>query len=78
MLTPPSLPQPKRAASSTPSLRSNDFVEFQNAFVRMKNEARQMTENGLEVDWQQTVNPSRKHLFVAKHVDAHLMIAVVV
>jgi hypothetical protein len=56
MLNRPNLPQPKRAASLMPSLRIDDFVEFQkmllrmnrvrNAFLRM-NEARQMTENGL-------------------------------
>jgi hypothetical protein len=36
ILTQPSLPEPKRAALLTPSLRIGDFVElFQNMFLRM-------------------------------------------
>jgi hypothetical protein len=44
-----SLPQPNKATLLTTSQRIDDFVEFQNTFLRM-NEARQMiTENELKV-----------------------------
>jgi hypothetical protein len=56
----PSLPHLTKGASWMPTLRIDNFVEFQTMFLMRMNEARQMIENELATDYQTAEAKRRK------------------